>query len=137
MKLYAKPSCHRTKRMVALAKINEIDVKICGADGQPSEQFGKIPVLDTGKGCIFSANAIARYLSRMRPDIGLYGQNFIESGEVDSWVEFSVHELEIPVCVWVYPLQGISPDVPEATAHARADVTEALSSLDKHLLLRT
>ena len=48
-----------------------------GDDGDDGSYFGKIPVLDTGKGtpgneyCIFSSNAIARYLALVRPDVGL------------------------------------------------------------------
>lgn len=72
MQLYAKPLNNRTKRLLALAKCSEIEVKLIGDESKDNDMFGKIPVLDTGKGCIFASNAIGRYLARIRPDIGLY-----------------------------------------------------------------
>jgi len=76
-------------------------------------------------------------LSRIRRDVGLYGDNLIEGGMIDSWVEFCTHELEIPLCTWVFPLKGIFPEVPEATAQAKEDVRRALDVLNNHLLHNT
>jgi len=56
---------------------------------------------------------------------------------IDSWVEFCTHELEIPLCTWVFPLNGIFPEVPEATAQAKEDVRRALDVLNNHLLQNT
>eukprot|EP00392_Amoebophrya_sp_AT5.2_P017002 g17313.t1 len=137
MQLYAKPLNNRTKRLLALAKCSEIEVKLIGDESKDNDMFGKIPVLDTGKGCIFASNAIGRYLARIRPDIGLYGQNFIEGGEVDSWVEYSTHELEMPICAWTYPLEQIYPEVTQATTRAKMDAATCLELLNKHLLHRT
>ena len=144
MKLYAKPKDARTMRVLAVAKYNEVDVdNNASAGDDPSAYFGKIPVLDTGKGpagaeqCVFTTNAIARYLARTRPDLGLYGQNLLESGEVDSWMEFTTTELEVPLYAWCYPLLGYFPDVPEATAAAKIDVAKCVKVLDAHLLSRT
>jgi glutathione S-transferase len=92
-----------------------------------------MPVLETDEGCIFSTNAIARYVARMRRDTGVYGQTFIESGAIDGWVEFCQHELEVPLCVWVYPKLGIFEEVPRATEQAKVDVAKAMTILDKHL----
>lgn len=137
MKLFARPNNHRTQRILVVAKVNELDVKVQCEDSN-SDMYGKIPVLDTGKsGCIFASNAIGRYLARMRPDIGLYGQNFIESGEVDSWVEYSSWELEVPLCTWTFPMEGIFPEVTQATTQAQLDVEACLSVLNKHLTHRT
>ncbi|CAD7939729.1 unnamed protein product [Amoebophrya sp. A120] len=137
MQLFAKKENERTMRLLALAKISDIDVEVIDDQSTSNDMFGKIPVLDTGKGCIFASNAIGRYLARIRPDIGLYGQNFIEGGEVDSWIEYSTHELETPMCAWAFPIKKIFPEVTQATARAKLDVATCLEVLNKHLLHRT
>lgn len=136
MLLFARPENFRTQRLLAIAKTNELDVEV-KCDQPSGDMYMKIPVLDTGKGCIFSSDAIGRYLSRMRPDIGLYGNTFVESGEVDSWVSYSSSELEPPICAWTFPMDGIFPEVTQASAAAQIDVHESLMILDKHLAHRT
>ena len=58
--------------------------------------LGKVPVLVTPQGSIFESNAIARYVARVRRDTELYGATFFESGQIDSWIDFCCHELELP-----------------------------------------
>lgn len=137
MLLYAQPSSYRTQRLLAIAQTNEVELKVVCDKAAENTAYGKIPVLDTGKGCIFSTNAIGRFLSRLRPDIGLYGQNFFESGEVDSWIDYCTHELEVPLHAWTGPLDKLFPDVPQATARAKEDTSACLKVLNKHLSHRT
>ncbi|CAD7952159.1 unnamed protein product [Amoebophrya sp. A25] len=138
MQLFARSGNPRTQRLLALAKISDVEVDVIADTSSNKDAFGKIPVLEVKKGsCIFSSNAIGRYLARMRPDIGLYGQNFIEGGEVDSWVEYSTHELENPICAWTFPMEQIFPEVTHATTRAKMDVAACLKTLDMHLTLRT
>jgi len=56
---------------------------------------GRIPVLETEQGCIFSTTAIARYLARLRRDVVLFGGIVLDGGMIDSWIEFCVHEVEV------------------------------------------
>lgn len=98
---------------------------------------GKVPVLETPEGTIFESGAIARYVARLRQDTGLYGSTFFESGQVESWLEFSAHELEVPVEVWIFPLLGYSKFNAAANAKAKEDVKKALQVLENHLHLRT
>jgi len=136
MKLYAHPENYRTKNILICATFAQLDVETAGKTDD-KQSIGKIPVLETDQGCIFASNAIARYLSRIRRDLGLYGQNLIENGMVDSWIEFCTQELEIPLCAWVYPIMGIFEEVPEATKQAKEDVKRALHVLNNHLLQNT
>lgn len=135
MKLYAHPNNYKTYKALICAKYAGFEMETPPQGDQPST--GKIPVLETDEGCIFTSIAIARYLSRIRRDVGLYGQNLLESGMVDSWVEFCTHELEIPLCTWVFAVRKIMPEVPEATAQAKQDVSRALNVLNNHLLHHT
>jgi len=134
MKLYAHPDNYKTYKALVAAKYVGLEVDCPKNNGGAS---GKIPVLETSQGCIFSSTAIARYISRISRPVGLYGQNLIEGGMIDSWIEFCTHELEVPLCTWVLPVMGVYPEVPEATACAKDDVKKALTVLDNHLLHNT
>merc|ERR1712232_1424977 len=122
MKLYAHPEDYKTHKILIAAKY--VGLELESPSGAAGADTGKIPVLETDQGCIFSSTAIARYISRISRPVGLYGQNLIESGMIDSWMEFVTNELEVPLCVWVLPVMGIMPEVPEATASAKKDVAQ-------------
>jgi len=81
--------------------------------------------------------AIVRYLAKIRLDTCLHGRNFIESGMVDSWIEWSASELEIPLCTITYPLLGLYENNPAAAEQARMDMDEAVGVLEKHLVSNT
>src|SRR5207253_814315 len=94
----------RAFKVLIAAEYNGVEIKVPAfkladnktADFLKKSPAGKVPVLETQHGCIFESNAIARYVARLRQDTGLYGQCFFESAEVDQWVDFSAHNLEIP-----------------------------------------
>ena len=46
---------------------------------------GKLPVLETIDGYIYESNAIIRYIYRLNPDCGLYGENYLEATLIDQW----------------------------------------------------
>jgi len=99
---------------------------------------GKAPILVTPTGnVIFESNAIARYLAKIRRDTGLAGENVYEEASIDAWVEWSANELELPCCVWFYPVAGYMPFHPDAYTKAMADVSNALSVLNEHLMDKT
>eukprot|EP00927_Polykrikos_kofoidii_P026195 TRINITY_DN23366_c0_g1_i1.p1 TRINITY_DN23366_c0_g1~~TRINITY_DN23366_c0_g1_i1.p1 ORF type:complete len:562 (-),score=128.32 TRINITY_DN23366_c0_g1_i1:84-1703(-) len=97
---------------------------------QKKNPTGKFPFLETDMGCIFSSNAIARYVARSRADTRLYGKGFHDEGQIDSWLEFCTHELEVPLMTWVYPTMGLMENVPHATTAAQRDVAKALVNLE-------
>merc|ERR1719444_678293 len=95
--------------------------------------MGKVPYLVTDMGCVFSSNAIARYVARCRADTDLYGRCFDDEGRIDTWMEFCTHEVEVPLMTWVYPVLGLMEDLPQVTSDAQADVKKALGSLEEQL----
>ena len=100
--------------------------------------MGKIPVLDTPSGPLFESNAIARYVARLRPDVGLYGDNFYQQAQVDQWLDFSANELEPARAVWAYTVSGALPsNNPKPLQEAKKDVEAALKVLDGHFLHHT
>merc|ERR1712232_1234187 len=101
---------------------------------ESGDAASRLPVLETEKGCIFSTIPIARYLARVRRDQDLYGQNLLESGQVDSWVEFGTRELEVPLGAWIYSARGVATIPPDVAARAKDDVVRRLTVLNNHLL---
>ena len=99
--------------------------------------LGRVPVLETASGSIFESNAIARFIARMRPDQELCGVSFFDSAVVDSWVDFCAHEIELPACLWFYPVLGYIPFNAAATGKAKEDLARALGVLEKHLADKT
>lgn len=95
---------------------------------------GKVPYLDTEFGCIATSHAVARYVARCRQDSALYGKSFNDQGEIDTWLEFCLHEVEVPLMTWVYPLLGLMQDPPaRAKTLAQRDVQKALGELERRL----
>jgi len=95
--------------------------------------LGKIPVLETASGVIFESNAIARYLARLRRDTELYGTTFFESAQVDSWLDFASHDVEMSADLWLNPVVGYTAYAPHVYAGAVAGMKRALDVLNKHL----
>jgi len=98
---------------------------------------GRVPLLETADGAIFESNAIARYVAKIRRDTELAGRTFFETAQVDAWMDFCSHEVELPVTMWVYPILGLATKDAATEAKASAELFKALATLDKHLLLRT
>jgi glutathione S-transferase len=132
VKLYAVPGSYLTQTLKICAKYAELEL----GNDQPGNDKTEnpIPVLETDQGCIFSTNAIARYLAGIRRDVGLAGQNLLEAGTVDSWVEYSVHQLEVPLMTWVLDVTGEQKCGDAVVKMAKADTDKALSVLNNHLL---
>merc|ERR1712007_101893 len=77
------------------------------------------------------------YIARIRRDVGLYGNNLLEDGLIDSWIEFCTNELEIPLMSWIFSAKGTWEVDPAVTAQAKLDVKRVLEILDKHFLENT
>ena len=143
--LHTYPGNFRAFKILVAAQYNGVDVAVpdfdaaaaAGADFLAKNPLGKVPVLETEKGCIFESNAIARFIARIRADTELYGASFFESAQIDSWVDFASHEIELPASMWFYPVFGYMPFNGAATAKAKEDLKKALAVLEKHLLHRT
>lgn len=95
--------------------------------------LGKVPFLETEKGVIFTSNSIARYVARCRSDTSLYGKCVADEGDIDSWLEFCTHELEVPLMTLVYPTLGLLEEIPQVAQAAKADTKKALDRLEAAL----
>jgi hypothetical protein len=75
---------------------------------------GKAPILETPTGVIFSSAAMARYVAGLRRDTGLLGNSLQEQAAVDSWMDWCAQDIELPACVWWYPVAGYMPSNEDA-----------------------
>lgn len=60
-----------------------------------------------------------------------------DSRQVDSWIDFCAHELELPATIWYYPVIGYMPYNAAAVTKAKEDLKAALGALEKALLQKT
>mmetsp|Transcript_32087 Transcript_32087/g.88657 ORF Transcript_32087/g.88657 Transcript_32087/m.88657 type:complete len:444 (+) Transcript_32087:45-1376(+) len=144
--LFTDPGNFRAFKVLIAAEYNGIDISIpdftVGVDNVTPEflrksPLGRVPVLDTPKGPIFESNSIARYVARLRADSELCGSSFYDSAQVDTWMDFCTHDIELPATLWYYPFLGIAPYNALITAKAKADLGKALAILEAHLLDKT
>lgn len=145
-KLYTDAGNFRAFKILIAAEYNGVEVEVpefkVGTDNKTTEflaksPLGRVPVLETAAGSIFESNAIARFVARIRQDTGLTGATLVESAQVDSWIDFNSHEIELPATLWFYPVLGSLPFNGAATEKAKADLAKALKVLDNHLADKT
>jgi len=139
---FVEETVYKAQKALVAAKFNGIELKTAKFDVQKDvhkPDFAtknptlKVPFLETDMGCIFTSNAIARYIARCRADTSLYGKSFDDESMIDTWMEFCTHELEVPLMSWVYPVLGLLEDIPSVTSDAKEDVKKACSTLEKQL----
>lgn len=109
--LNAPDGSFRAIKALIAAEYNGVSVNVVSdSDVKTLSPSGKGPVLQTPSGSvIFGSNAIARLIAKIRRDTGLAGSTLDEEATIDSWVDFSANELELPASVWTYPVLGYMP----------------------------
>jgi len=140
--LHTPPGNFRAFKALIAAEYNGISISVpeefdasLASSLSPS---GKAPVLVTPKGSvIFESNAMARYMAKIRRDTNLLGENVLEEASIDAWMDWCSNELELPCCVWFYPVAGYMPFHPEAYTKAKEDLAKALNTLNSYLLDKT
>jgi len=141
LKLYSEPDDYRLWKIQIAAEYAGTEIEIF--DSKTSHDFktitpsGKLPVLSTPRGVIFGSSAILRYIGRLHPDAGLYGDSFYESALVDQWLDFSDTDLEPVRQIWLGPVRGTLQFNGKAYSEARKELADALNVLNTHLLYHT
>mmetsp|Transcript_11520 Transcript_11520/g.17286 ORF Transcript_11520/g.17286 Transcript_11520/m.17286 type:complete len:215 (+) Transcript_11520:457-1101(+) len=128
----------RAFKILIAAEYNSIPIAIPEFDGNKVASLspsGKVPVLETPNGqVIFESNSISRYIAKLRRDTGLMGNgSLVDEANVDQWCDFASQKLELPACVWWYPVAGYMPFHQAASEKAKADLAAALATLNTHL----
>nr|POE71269.1 isoform 2 of elongation factor 1-gamma 2 [Quercus suber] len=99
--------------------------------------IGKVPVLETPDGPIFESNAIARYLTRLKPDNTLFGSSLIDYGHIEQWLEFTSVEIYGNIVIWFKPRDGRAVYLPQVEEAAISGLKTALRALNTNLASNT
>lgn len=110
-KLHTPEASFRAFATLIAAEYNGVDVEISTDLAAASKSpVGKLPLLELPDGsAIFSSHAMARYIAGIRRDTGLMGSTISETASIDSWMDWAAQDLELPSCVWFYPVAGYMP----------------------------
>jgi len=138
--LHTPPGSFRAFKALIAAEYNSIDVTVADWDAgvvKSVSPTGKAPALETKNGVIFESNAIARFIAGLRTDNELLGGTVYDRAVIDSWVDFAANDVELPACVWFYPVAGYMPFQEAAYEKAKTDLAAALTLLNTHLTTKT
>jgi elongation factor 1-gamma len=139
---YMDQTIYKAEKALVAAKFNGLELATKKFDYNKDSKkpefvaknpMGKVPFLETETGCMWSSNAIARYVARCRADTPLFGMCFNDEGKIDTWLEFGINELEVPLMTWAYLMLGTAEEAPQAIATAQSDVERALTVLESQL----
>ncbi|GAB0496240.1 hypothetical protein MMPV_007552 [Pyropia vietnamensis] len=145
--MYTYPANPRAQCALIAAELSGITVDVpefaLGKDNKTDEflalnPLGRVPTLKLPSGAgVFESEAIARYMARVRPEVGLTGATFAESTAVDCWVSLVYADLApaLMPLVWVH-LFNMKYDGSAATK-AKAALDRVLTTLDSALLSQT
>nr|XP_016439276.1 PREDICTED: elongation factor 1-gamma 2-like isoform X2 [Nicotiana tabacum] len=122
---------------VELAKNFEMGVSNKTPEFIKMNPIGKVPVLETPDGPVFESNAIARYVTKLKPDNPLFGSSLIEYAQIEQWNDFSATEIDANIGQWLYPRLGYRVFIPPAEEAAVAALKRALGALNIHLASNT
>ncbi|XP_009759973.1 elongation factor 1-gamma 2-like isoform X2 [Nicotiana sylvestris] len=122
---------------VELAKNFEMGVSNKTPEFIKMNPIGKVPVLETPDGPVFESNAIARYVTKLKPDNPLFGSSLIQYAQIEQWNDFSTTEIDANIARWLYPRLGYGPYIPPAEEAAVAALKRALDALNTHLASNT
>jgi elongation factor 1-gamma len=111
-KLHAPEASFRAFSALIAAEYNGVAIEVSSdLAASALSPTGKLPLLEIqpkfgAPTRIFSSQAIARYIAGLRRDTGLLGTNFSEQASIDAWMDFCAQDLELPACIWFYPVRG-------------------------------
>jgi elongation factor 1-gamma len=111
--LYAPEASFRAFATLIAAEYNGIAVSVnTDVTNANKSPVGKLPILEnsTNNAVIaFSSQASARYVASLRRDSGLLGNSLLETASIDAWIDWCAADVELPACVWFYPVAGYMP----------------------------
>lgn len=111
--LYAPEASFRAFPSLIAAEYNGVTVTVDTSDAASNSlksPVNKLPILELSDGTVvFSSQASARYLAGLRHDVGLLGQSQSDAAGVDAWMDWCAADVELPACVWFYPVAGYMP----------------------------
>ena len=82
---------------------------------------------------------MVRYIASLVPASELMGQNDIEAAQVDSWLSFIWHSIELPICAYIEEKTKLSATETEEGPNEgimdgiRSKVGSAMMIVERHL----
>jgi elongation factor 1-gamma len=146
LKIYSSlPNANAFKALIAAEyvgeKIEQVNVQLGSENKTPEflklNPAGKVPVLVTPQGAIFESNAIAKYVSKLRPVVELYPAKLNDQALVDQWVDFSQNEIRGYIQEWVSMRAGRTPYDKTREGAVKGKAMEGLKVLNNYLASRT
>ena len=99
--------------------------------------IGKVPTLSTSHGGIFESNSIARYIARLNPSAHLYGKSNHDQSYIDSWLDYTINEIEPVGFLLIGPLNGYVQYNVKAHNDALVSLNNVLTLLNTYLTNNT
>jgi elongation factor 1-gamma len=112
--LYAPEASYQAFAPLIAAEYNKAIAITTETDAQAVKKSPtrKLPLLECSDGaCLFSSHAIARHVAG---GTELVGFSVHDRAAMDEWMDFGAERVELPACVWVYPVAGYMPFQQEA-----------------------
>lgn len=137
--LYVPEASFRAFAILIAAEYNGVTINVnTDLTNASKSPVRKLPILELMDGtCIFSSQSATRYVASIRHDTGLMGKSVGDAACIDAWMDWCTADVELPSCLWFYPVAGYMPFNQTAYDKAKVDLGNALSVLDAHLLHRT
>ncbi|KAM7251472.1 hypothetical protein ACFE04_023355 [Oxalis oulophora] len=153
--LHAGKTNKNSYKTLIAAEYSGVDVKLVenfemGVSNKTPEfikmnPIGKVPVLETPDGAVFESNAIAKYVTRSKPNNPLYGSSLIEyvrllstiSAHIEQWIDFATLEIDANLIAWFRPRIGRAVYLPPAEEAAIASLKRGLGALNTYLASNT
>lgn len=117
--------------------VKKLQINADGTVAEGVSPTGAYPCLVTPNGIITESNAICRYIARSRPQSNLYGYSFFASAQIDSYIDWSLVNLEVPALLQTLPLLGKMEKNYQVIKKAQTDFQQGLQKLETDLALRT
>jgi elongation factor 1-gamma len=109
--LYVPEASFRAFAILIAAEYNGVTVSVNTDLANASKSpVRKLPILELNDGtCICSSQAATRYVANIRHDVGLMGHSATDAACIDAWMDWCTADVELPACVWFYPVAGYMP----------------------------
>eukprot|EP00924_Labyrinthula_sp_SR-Ha-C_P008643 maker-scaffold_37-snap-gene-2.0-mRNA-1 protein AED:0.02 eAED:0.02 QI:116/1/1/1/0.66/0.5/4/386/401 len=142
MKLYTKPASYTAQKVLIAAEYASINItpvtEVTDKKIKELSALATLPVLETPEGTLVNSNAISQYVSlKSSSPEKLLGSTPFQKAQIQSWIEFSGNEVEVPAVVSTYSLIGWMKMSQVPFEKARKDLNKAMSTLESHLKSRT
>ncbi|KAH7835410.1 hypothetical protein Vadar_025937 [Vaccinium darrowii] len=86
---------------------------------------------------IGKSNAIARYVTCLKPDNPLFGSSLLEKALIEQWIDFASLEIDANILNWYKPRMGRAVYLPPVEEAAISALKRALDALNTYLASNT